>query len=642
VTEETQAQITLQDWLEMFSEPALVVMTSGHVVACNQALSRVVGAVESNRPLRELVDRAEEDLQALLHTWARSKQPVIGSLSLHGLDGPVETTVYGGRLSSADDGRQQAHLLVRLIPRRRATEAFRSLTDQVTALGEEIAARVRAEHEILAERERYRTTLASIGDAVIATDETGRITFMNPVAEQLTGWSGDDAAGRLCSEIFAIVNERTRSVTESPIERVMAEGVIVGLANGTILIAKDGSERPIDDSAAPIRDEAGNIIGIVLIFRDISERRRSEQALRESEQRFRLMADTAPVLIWLADEQGACTYVNKQWLEFSGRRLEDELGKGWLEIVHPDDQEGCVTSLRAAFQNREPFQLEYRLRRVDGTYRWLLGHGSPRYLADGSFAGYIGSCTDITERHRAEQQLRSMNVLLEERVARRTEQLRQLTVRLTETEQSERRRLAQVLHDNLQQFIVAAKMRVEILDHQSRDPLVVENAASIRQLLDHALEVSRSLTLDLSPPVLYDAGLCAGMDWLARWMETQHRLNVEVVSDDDIDPLDPEIKVPLFLATRELLFNVVKHANVDRASVSIEVADGDRVRLEVTDEGRGFEPESLDARPSSGGFGLFSLRERVRYLGGNIEIESAPEQGTSVRIVLPRSLAQRN
>ena len=133
-----------------------------------------------------------------------------------------------------------------------------------------------AEEAIAEQREWFETTLESIGDAVIATDVRGRIVFMNPVAEHLTGWRMDTARDRACTDVFNIVNEKTRRVVENPVTRVLQDGVVVGLANHTLLIAADGTERPIDDSGAPIRNRDGRIVGVVLVFRDVSERRRTE------------------------------------------------------------------------------------------------------------------------------------------------------------------------------------------------------------------------------------------------------------------------------------------------------------------------------------------------------------------------------
>lgn len=148
-----------------------------------------------------------------------------------------------------------------------------------------------AMEKMLKEREKwFSTTLKSIGDAVIATDQLGRITFMNPVAEKLLGWQEEEALGEKMTDIFNIINMYSRKPAENPVTKVLLEGCTVGLANHTILISKNGKETPIDDSAAPIKDDLGNILGVVLVFRDVTERIQAETALRESEERYRLLA----------------------------------------------------------------------------------------------------------------------------------------------------------------------------------------------------------------------------------------------------------------------------------------------------------------------------------------------------------------
>jgi PAS domain S-box-containing protein len=265
--------------------------------------------------------------------------------------------------------------------------------------------RRRSEEAAYQQRERFSITLNSIGDAVIATDTDSLVTFINPVAVGLTGWAAQEAVGKHIGDIFHIVNEQTRQPVENPIARVLTEGVVTGLANHTVLIAKDGVEKPIDDSGAPIRDSEGHLIGAVLVFRDITERRKAEAALQESEARFRNIADIAPGLIWMAGLDKMCTFFNKQWLDFTGRTMEQELGNGWTEGVHPDDYQRCLDTYVTAFDARQEFTMDYRLRYRDGTYRWIADKGVPRYDSDGTFLGYIGSCIDITERKLTEQKL---------------------------------------------------------------------------------------------------------------------------------------------------------------------------------------------------------------------------------------------
>src|SRR5262249_31899699 len=140
----------------------------------------------------------------------------------------------------------------------------------------------------------------------------------------------------------------------------------------------------------PLKDTEGRILGACKIARDITERKRAETALHESEERFRLVANAAPVMIWMSGADRLCTYFNERWLEFTGRPVEAELGNGWAEGVHPEDLGGCLETYITAFDQHGPFRMEYRLRRKDGEYRWILDQGVPRFNADGTFAGYIG------------------------------------------------------------------------------------------------------------------------------------------------------------------------------------------------------------------------------------------------------------
>jgi PAS domain S-box-containing protein len=144
---------------------------------------------------------------------------------------------------------------------------------------------------------------------------------------------------------------------------------------------------------------------------DITEKKNAECQLRESEARFRNMADTAPVFIWLADTNKMCTWFNKPWLEFTGRTLEQELGNGWAAGVHPEDLDRCWSTYSSAFDAGQPFEMEYRLRRHDGEYRWMLDHGVPRYTESGELVGFIGSCIDVTDRRKAEEIVKAMALL---------------------------------------------------------------------------------------------------------------------------------------------------------------------------------------------------------------------------------------
>jgi PAS domain S-box-containing protein len=410
----------------------------------------------------------------------------------------------------------------------------------------EVRKRHEAEESERRQKEQLRVTLASIGDGVITTDSEGRLTALNAVAAALTGWSADEVLGKPLDSVFRIVNEETGEPMENPVEKVLRLGTVIGLGNHTVLVSKDGSRVPIDDSAAPIREQDGPLHGVVLVFRDVSAQRAAQRArarlasivessgdailtkdldgviqswnrsaerlfghstdeilgkpitlivppelaheeteilarlragqplerletvrvvkdgrripvlisvsplrdddgrvigastiihdmtevvaarevLRTSEERFRVMADSAPVLIWMSGPDKRRTWFNKQWLDFVGRPMEKELGDGWAESVHPDDYSRCLETHVTSSDAREPFSTTYRLRRHDGEYRFLLENGVPRHGSEGEFLGYIGSCLDITERQRAEAALQEADRRKEEFLAVLSHELR--------------------------------------------------------------------------------------------------------------------------------------------------------------------------------------------------------------------------
>ncbi|HSE83969.1 MAG TPA: PAS domain S-box protein, partial [Thermodesulfobacteriota bacterium] len=173
------------------------------------------------------------------------------------------------------------------------------------------------------------------------------------------------------------------------------------------MLRKDGTTFYARLEGISIFNSEGNFSYLKIVIFDVTQQRKKAEELFESEERFRIMADNAPVMIWTSGVDKLCNYFNKGWLQFTGRTMEEELGNGWAEGVHPNDLKGCLETYCKAFDARNEFRTEYRLRRFDGNYRWILDHGTPRYLPDGSFAGYIGSCVDITERKQAEESLRN-------------------------------------------------------------------------------------------------------------------------------------------------------------------------------------------------------------------------------------------
>jgi PAS domain S-box-containing protein len=308
----------------------------------------------------------------------------------------------------------------------------------VYLLWRRIQERSRAAALVLEERERLNTTLTSIGDAVIVTDAAGRVTLMNRVAQTLTGW--EDGAGRALGDIFRIVNEQTRQPVESPVTKVIREGVVVGLANHTALIAKDGSEVPIDDSGAPIRNAEGEIIGVVLVFRDVTERRRLERLqrdlqaqlerqvqertadLRASEERFRLLVEgTEDYAIFLLDPEGRVVSWNPGAERIKGYKAEEIIGQHFSRFYPKDAIDRGLPAeelQRAAAEGR--FEDESWRVRKDGSQVWANVIITALHDKTGSLRGFSKITRDLTERRRAEDAIRQANADLERRVEERT------------------------------------------------------------------------------------------------------------------------------------------------------------------------------------------------------------------------------
>jgi PAS domain S-box-containing protein len=391
---------------------------------------------------------------------------------------------------------------------------------------------------------------------------------------------------------------------------------------------------PLESDGAPSFWEAyrWHVVGVIslcaleglLILRLLVQRaklRRSEAVLRESEARFRLMADAAPVLIWMSGPDRGCTYTSRSWLEFTGRPAERELGDGWAEGIHPDDVPRCLAIYTSHFDAREPFEMVFRHRRHDGEYRWILDRGVPRFTADGEFAGYVGACTDITEQRRAEDGLR----------ANRRE-LQLLAGQLIEAQEAERRRIARELHDDLNQGLALLAVDIDLLG-QRPPGSTAELRKRIHALSARVKELSSAvhdLSHQLHPSKLEHLGLVAGVRGLCQEMCRHHGVEVEFAHRDVPDEIPEATALCLYRIAQEALRNVVKHGRTDRATVELTGTPGG-LRLQVRDPGVGFDPSA----PGNGGLGLVSMRERLSLVGGQMVIDTRPAGGTRIDVRVP-------
>jgi len=466
----------------------------------------------------------------------------------------------------------------------------------------------------------------------------GKLGYVNAAFERLTGYGGKELAAMDWAN--ALTPPEWRALEQAKLEGLHLTGQPARYEKE--YLRKDGTRVPIELLVHLIKDDRGVPLYYYSFITDITERRQAEEALRRSEEgkraaevlasaerEFRLLAEAMPQIVWTTRSDGWTTYFNHQWVEYTGLTLEESYGHGWNKPFHPEDQQRAWDAWQNAVTNLASYALECRLRRSDGVYRWWLIRGIPVSDEKGNILKWFGTCTDIDDLKRAEEALRQANADLGQRAA----QLQALAGELTLAEQRERSRLAKILHDHLQQLLVAAKFRAAVLG-RGGDEVVKQATEEVENLIDESIAVSRDLTAELSPPILHEAGLNAGLQWLARRMADKHGLFVDLTMEED-GQIPEQLKVLVFDSVRELLFNVVKHAHTSSAAINLRRVDG-RLQVTVSDPGVGFDPTIMHAAGGGGvGFGLFGIRERLELMGGVLQIQSTPGQGSLFVLSVP-------
>jgi PAS domain S-box-containing protein len=361
----------------------------------------------------------------------------------------------------------------------------------------------------------------------------------------------------------------------------------------------------------------------------LAAQRDAQEALRLSEEKFATAFRTSPVGITLSTvAEGRYLDVNQAFLGMVGFSRQELLGRTSVEMgVWPDTdtRERIYAELKGTGSIRHR---EITFHRKSGESFATLFSCELVVVAGQPVA--LTNMLDITARKRAEVALQQLNATLEDRVRERTADLQRLTGELAVTEQRERQRLAHVIHDGLQQLLVAANMRVRLLERHA-DPTVQAASREVHKLLNESVIASRSLTAELSPPIL-ESGLIPALGWLGRWMQETHGLTVYLETGAPVVPITNPVRLLVFHAVRELLFNVKKHAHVNEARLAVRQREG-WADVIVCDAGIGFDPQAVNTGTS--GFGLFSIRERLQYVGGTLHIASAPGQGSRFTLTVP-------
>jgi PAS domain S-box-containing protein len=345
------------------------------------------------------------------------------------------------------------------------------------------------------------------------------------------------------------------------------------------------------------------------------ELKKSESVLRESEQRFRLVADTAPVLIWMSGSDKKCTFFNEGWLHFTGRSIVSQLGDGWAEGVHAEDLRKCLETYTQAFDRREEFRMEYRLRRHDGQYRWVLDIGVPRFDQERSFVGYIGTCVDLTDRKLAETALASVSR------------------RMIEAQEQERTRIARELHDDIGQRLALLAIHLAQLHQEPTKPGTHSRVGELGSQITGIASDVQALSHRLHSSKLEYLGMASAMRGFCQEFGEQQKVNIVFETHNLPSALSPDISLCFFRVLQEALHNSVKYSGVRHFEVR-SWATPNEVHLTVTDFGSGFD---VEAAKTGRGLGLVSMYERMQILNGTLSIQSQPKIGTTVHALAPLS-----
>jgi PAS domain S-box-containing protein len=376
----------------------------------------------------------------------------------------------------------------------------------------------------------------------------------------------------------------------------------------------DGSTIWLEKSAKGFFDDEGKLVRLVSVTADISERQKAERAHLESEERFRLVANTAPVLIWMAGADKLCTYFNQPWLEFTGRCLEADLGNGWQEVVHPDDRSTLLDTYAQVFDRRGRFEMEYRLRRHDGEYRWVSDLGVPRFNPDGSFTGYIGSCMDVTERKIAEEALTNMGR------------------KLIEAHEDERTWIGRELHDDINQRIALLSIELDRWNQSAESSSDVHD--HIRKISQGLVEIGediQALSHRLHSSKLEYLGIAVAAQSFCRELSERYKVHISFSHSEIPRNLPKEIGLCLFRVLQEALQNAVKHSGVQDFKVELRGRAGE-ILLSVIDAGNGFDSHDAVNRL---GVGLISMRQRLQLVNGELSIVSELGRGTAIYARVP-------
>jgi PAS domain S-box-containing protein len=476
--------------------------------------------------------------------------------------------------------------------------------------------------------EMYRRIVEAVPDGIWIVDPQGRTIFNNERMADILASDNESLSEQSCFDcVFP------EDLPEA--QRRFAQGMAGNRTPFDFRLRRnDGSEVWVSISCGPISDASGSVAGVIGLFAEIAERKFAEAQMRESEERFRNMANCAPVLLWMSGTDELCDFFNQGWLTFTGRTMQQEVGDGWAQGVHPDDVGYCLQIYRSAFDERRSFEMEYRLRRHDGEYRWILDTGAPRFASNGEFLGYVGTGIDITDKKRAEES------------NRRLAQLQQLATLGELT--------ASIAHE-LRQSLTAISLNVDAAESRLRSetPDVSELKEVLRDIgadtrrADEVIGRIRDLVLKRkapSEPLDLNSVVAETLQLLA---SEALRRRIQVRAE-----LRPEI--PLVIGNRTQLQQVLINLAMNgmeamastatrRLTVETRPYGSGHVEVVVADCGEGIGPEHMPhlfesfftTKTEGMGLGLFLARSIVQAHRGRIWADGEPGGGATFHFTVP-------
>ena len=486
----------------------------------------------------------------------------------------------------------------------------------------EVEERKKIEGVLRESEELFRRTFdeAPIGAAIISTDF--RFKRVNSALCSITGYSQEE----LESLSFMDITHPEDRADNLKMAQKLASGELRDHQVEKRYIQKEGKIVWVRASIEVMRDEAGEPIYYLPMTEDITEKKKVEIELRESEEKYRLLIQNLPGVVYKGQKDWSVEFFDEKAERFTGYKVEEFCSgrKKWSDLILEEDFDSAKELFVRALKTGGFFVREYRIRCSDGKICWVQDRGTIVCDEKGEILYVNGVFFDITERKKLDEQL------LEHR-----RKVRSMASELALTEERQRRELAQDLHDSIGQNLALSKLRVDSLRSRTSASKVSSELDSLSRNLEDAIEQIQSLIFKLSPPILYQVGLGAALEYLAEWVGETYDIRIAVNTETNSLSLPEDESVLLFRAVQELVTNTVKHAEASNSTITLRGND-DHVYIEVQDNGTGFDTSILEGkRPLRDRFGLLSIKERLQHLGGHTRIESSPGRGTKVCLWAP-------